>query len=57
MPEFLDRFAKTENKDVQGEIDKVVRKAEEKAKKRGEEFTEQQKADLINQLLMDGEVE
>ncbi len=57
MQEFLDRFAKTENKDVQGEIDKVVRKAEEKAKKRGEEFTEQQKADLINQLLMDGEVE
>ena len=57
VQEFLDRFAKTENKDVQWEIDKVVRKAEEKARKRGEEFTPQQKADLINQLLMDGEVE
>jgi len=57
VQEFLDRFAKTENKDVQWEIDKIVRKAEEKARKRWEEFTPQQKADLINQLLMDGEVE
>lgn len=57
VKEFLDRFGKTENKDVQWEIDKIVRKAKEKVEKRGEVFTIQQQADLINQLLMDGEVE
>ena len=57
VKDFLDRFYKTENKNVSWEIDKIIRQKEEQAKKRWEEFTPQMKADLINQLLMDGEVE
>ena len=57
VKEFLDRFAKTENSNVQSEIEKIIRKKREQARKRWEEFTKQQEADLINQLLMDGEVE
>ena len=57
VKEFLDRFAKTENKNVQSEIEKIIKKKREQARKRWEEFTPQQEADLINQLLMDGEVE
>ena len=57
VKEFLDRFAKIENKNVQSEIEKIIKKKREQAQKRWEEFTKQQEADLINQLLMDGEVE
>lgn len=57
VKEFLDRFAKTENSKVQSEIEKIIKKKREQAEKRWEKFTTQQEADLINQLLMDGEVE
>lgn len=57
VKDFLDRFAKTENKDVRWEIDKIIEEKEKKARARWEEFTPQMKADLINQLLLEGEIE
>ena len=57
VKDFLDRYAKTENANIQWKIDKIVKKKKEQAQKRWEQFTDEDKANLINQLLMEWEVE